>query len=804
LALPLIAALLALEPGWLQAQGTAAGLPVVRVGVVYDGPPTEEAGIAPVQSLELFDLIRTETAALTEREFDVRFPADKQLTAGWSRASSEAALDRLLADPKVDVVLAIGVFGTMAATRRTSIPKPLLGTWGIDSQAQDLPIVGNTTGVDNLNYIILPGSVRKDLRKFKEVIHFSTVHVIHDSLVREFIPKIEEYARAAGDDLDIEIVLVPVDRSVDEALAALPSDTEAVYVTPLNRITAGGIDRLIAALAERRLPSMALEGRRMVERGILMGLRAETDLRRRARRVALNIQQSLLGRNPGDLPVTLDLQEALVINAATARAIGLSFPWRVTIEAEMLGEGAEGVARTLSLTDVVGEAVAANLALRAADRRVAAGAEDIRLARSLRRPQLDAFAEGVEIDDDRARASFGSQAERTGSIGLILSQTIFSDDVNAGVTIAEDLQLSRERDWERQRLDVALQATVAFLNVLRAETRERVERENLKLTESNLDLARRRLRAGQTGKADVYRWESQLATDRSDVIGAGSDVLAARAVLNRVLNRPLEELFGATPAKLEDPDLITSHERLYDYVGNPMDYGLFREFSVEEGLANSFELQALDASIAAQERSYLAAKRSYWSPDISLFGQVDRQFSRSGDGSDPPSIPMLPFEPPDRENWTVGIQATLPLLTGSARRSEVEQSSQDLAALRVERAALAQTIELDIRTVLFDAGSTYPAIELAHEAAEAARQNLILVTDSYSRGLVSIIDLLDAQNAALVAELFAANSVFDFLIDLMRVQRTTSTFDFFASAEGRAAWFERLEAFFRQRRSASP
>ncbi len=82
------------------------------------------------------------------------------------------------------------------------------------------------------------------------------------------------------------------------------------------------------------------------------------------------------------------------------------------------------------------------------------------------------------------------------------------------------------------------------------------------------------------------------------------------------------------------------------------------------------------------------------------------------------------------------------------------------------------------------------------EAAEAARKNLELVTDSYSRGVVSIIDLLDAKNAALVAEGCAANAEYDVLIDLMQLQRGTNNIDFFRSDEERTAWFDRLAAFF--------
>ena len=73
--------------------------------------------------------------------------------------------------------------------------------------------------------------------------------------------------------------------------------------------------------------------------------------------------------------------------------------------------------------------------------------------------------------------------------------------------------------------------------------------------------------------------------------------------------------------------------------------------------------------------------------------------------------------------------------------------------------------------------------------------NLELVSDAYSQGLVSIIDLIDAQNAALVADLGAATAVYDFLVDWVEVERAVGRFSLFMTADERSEFFVRLEAF---------
>jgi len=104
-------------------------------------------------------------------------------------------------------------------------------------------------------------------------------------------------------------------------------------------------------------------------------------------------------------------------------------------------------------------------------------------------------------------------------------------------------------------------------------------------------------------------------------------------------------------------------------------------------------------------------------------------------------------------------------------------------------------VELRIRTVLFDVATSGPAIQFNQEGAEAARKNLELVTKQYTRGIVPIIDLLDAQNASLRADRLAANSVYDFLIDLMFLQRAAANFNFFTSEAERDDFFQRLDAY---------
>ena len=69
----------------------------INIGILTDGPGARP--FVPRQAME------AEILSLTRGEFDVRFPPDKQLNGNWSAAGIQAALDALLNDPDVDLVL---------------------------------------------------------------------------------------------------------------------------------------------------------------------------------------------------------------------------------------------------------------------------------------------------------------------------------------------------------------------------------------------------------------------------------------------------------------------------------------------------------------------------------------------------------------------------------------------------------------------------------------------------------------------------------------------------------------------------
>ena len=614
----------------------------------------------------------------------------------------------------------------------------------------------------------------------------------------EAVPELEANLLSQAQGLDLDLSTVRVGTSASAAIAAIPETADAVYVYPLMQLPPGEFSRLVEGLIERGLPSFSYWGRREVELGLLASLYTSDEFDRLGRRIALNVQRILLGEDAGGLPVDFDRRVRFSLNVGTAELLGVYPSWSIWTEAEIVGDEAPVSQRQLNLSMVAQEAVTTNLELLATRRSVAADDQERRIARSVSYPRVSVAGFGELIDSDRA-ASFSGGPQRLSVGSASVSQLLYSDGARANVQIQDELQLSRVQELEQTRLDIVLDATVAYLDVLRAKAFEEIQRENLSVTRSNLDLAQVRQGLGVAGPAEVIRWENQIANNRRNVIDASAQRNVAEIRVNRLLTRPLEEPFDTEETRFDDPAFRTGASRLEPYLGNPFAFDIFRDFMTGEALRAAPELQQIDAAIRAQDRALVAASRAFWTPTVSFTGDVSAvKTGGAGTSLDLGFAPPGGLARPNAVNWTMNVFASLPLFQGGARRAERARTSVRLEELRLTRRSAAQRVEQRIRSALHAAGASYAGIELSEASADAARRSLALVTDAYEQGAASILDLLDAQNQALVAQEVAASAGFDYLIDFMNVQRAVGQFDFFTAPGDYQAFLERLRLFFEQ------
>jgi len=462
-------------------------------------------------------------------------------------------------------------------------------------------------------------------------------------------------------------------------------------------------------------------------------------------------------------------------------------PFDLLVRAQLIEREALRDGDTLSLEQAMLESVEANLDLRAEDRVVAAGRYDVLLTIARLLPQARGSYIATVIDSDRAKEGNGRSPERSQAGRAELSQVLFDEKLLADVSISKHGLAASEAFRDQVRLDVIQGTGVAFLEVTRAQSSQRIQEENERVTRENLKLAETRRKVGTAAAGEVYRWRSQLAQDERATIFAFRNVRQAEMSLNRILNRKTESLLNLDTDMFGSVTHMFNDEAVGDALKTPDGFEALRQWFAEDAMAHAPELREIAEQIQAQERFLASTEREFWAPTFKVNGQFDAIIDESGAGTTPPRND-------DDQQWRVGLEASIPLFEGGRRIHQTRQAREVLSELRIREDATRKRIDEAVRSAAFQAWSSFMAIDLSRAAADAAARNLDLVTKSYSRGTVSVVDLLDAQNAATTSADEAENAVFDHLIDVLALQRATGRFWMFESEDVRRGELEAIRA----------
>ncbi|MFK5951739.1 MAG: ABC transporter substrate binding protein [Desulfobacterium sp.] len=454
---------------------------------------------------------------------------------------------------------------------------------------------------------------------------------------------------------------------------------------------------------------------------------------------------------------------------------------------------------TLTLLNAVKLTLKNNPALIAKKNEVAAGEMNVKDALSQLYPQIVTDLTGRVIDEETTSALSGV-AERAWDITAQVNQIIYSDKARTNLKTSRHYQKALELSENQDKLDAVLATCISYLELLKARANARIQLENLKLIRSNLNLANNRYKAGASGPSDVYRLESQATSAYTDYLNALAKISASKIHLHQLMDMDLEKETLITDIGLDDNLFLisTPQARQTLDIRNPENFKIFRNHFVKKGLEYSPELAAMTEQILAQKAVYGYAKRAYWSPDVSLFSNVGRTFSKSGEGSDfdssglPSSISSY-FDDPSDSYWKVGVNVTLPLYEGGAKSALKIKSLKTTQQLVYYKKQLANLISENIRMALVAVGASFPSIELTRLSAASAKKNLDLVVDLYAKGSVAVVDLLDAQNAFLNASTLAENAVYDFFVDYISAERASGRFSLLMDAKEKEQWLIELQ-----------
>ena len=320
-----------------------------------------------------------------------------------------------------------------------------------------------------------------------------------------------------------------------------------------------------------------------------------------------------------------------------------------------------------------------------------------------------------------------------------------------GVRQAEMGEVAAGLFLDQARRQVIADAAVAYFGVLIGQETLSVVDQSLKSARAHLKMAQDRFDGGFVVKSDLLRARVRISQLTQERFQAESGLAVARAALNAAMGEPVDrEYHLATPLA----------------AGNGIDTPL--EPWVEASLAHRADYLGMkqQEAIAAEE---IRKTRAAHLPSVDLFGNYE---INSEDWSD------------TADNYTLGAMVRLDLYSGgrdAARTREARAALKDIRALLRE---MEDGIRVQTREAFLQAKSAWGRIGAAGAAVSEAEENLRIVSDRYRNGLLTIVDLLDAEVALDQSRKNRFQALHDYKTSLARLALVTGTIDETFMGEG--------------------
>ncbi len=763
----------------------------IKVAVVLDGQSELESSF--VESL------RSELEKMATDYDDIVVPQELVFQGNNDKLSIAAAIEKAFSAKEADAVVCVGQLSSHLTAIQEKHAKPTFAAQVINAQIQLGESADPKKARKNLNFINLNLDFSVLLDNLQQVRLAKNLALIVDKNFHQVMPEMSGAIKKLAEEQGLTFKQILVEEAIaggDSALAGF----DAALVAPLSGLSEQEFVKLADMLAGAGIVSMSIIGSRQVEQGLFAGIYAEADRVKLARKLSLNLQRLLFGEDPATFDTAFSLNQRLSVNMKTARKLGVYPTWAQMTDAVLFNAEPEDLENKLSLTQVIETAVTRNLQLAAKRQEIEAGRHGVERARSNLRPKISLFARENVLDDDRAETIM-TPAKYTTQIGTDLMQVLFNEPARANIDI-QKLMLAAKKDEEKALiLDIMRDAALAYLNVLKTKTLQAIQRDNLEVTRANLEIAKFREEVGNSGPAEVYRWEIQMAGARQAVIDASAMRKKAELALNQILNSRQEEEFTTADCDIFAKVFLLDQQKVAPYLDNMFGFKIFRDFLVKDTMARAPEIDQLENAIDAQKRAHRSARRRYNNPTIALQGNFTRTLKESGIGEPKPPMPA-PFSGffkyPDKNDWYVGLNVSIPLHEGGDRPAAVRQARANVLQLENNLAHMMQRLELNTRVTLEDARASFASIGLSNTRAEYAAKALDLVQNAYQRGAVNILDLIDAQNASLVSKEASANAMFNFFSDFVRVCRAVGSFEFILNKDSQGEWRQRLHDYYQE------
>jgi len=286
-----------------------------------------------------------------------------------------------------------------------------------------------------------------------------------------------------------------------------------------------------------------------------------------------------------------------------------------------------------------------------------------------------------------------------------------------GISRAKEMNIAASHQLERTDQEILFRVVQSYYGVLLATKQLEVAEQSETTAKSITDRSQVRYDAGLVVESDLLSAKVRLASRAQDLIRARNNLQLARAQLNTAMGLSVDTPYQPADALTERNLTVNSLPDLE-----------------QKALTTRPDLKRIEAQQSAQELSVAIAKSSF-GPRLNAFAgwELDSPTFLAGGGGN---------------NWLGGIELQIDLFQGGAKRAALSRERANAEKIAALKQAASDAVRLEVRQAYYDQDASRQQVEVARTAITQAQESLRIDQDRYDGGLLTITDLLGAEEAA--------------------------------------------------------
>jgi len=300
----------------------------------------------------------------------------------------------------------------------------------------------------------------------------------------------------------------------------------------------------------------------------------------------------------------------------------------------------------------------------------------------------------------------------------------------------------------QQKINLTDQVLRGYYAVLLNQEVVRLHKVSVVRARNHLNVAKKRYESGVVPRLEMMRAEVQLKNTETDLNEALGNLEKSKIFLAKLVGKPAESIFLA--------DSIQFKKAVFD------------EKEIVKGV---LEIKSDLRTLKLRQQmlqDQIGLAKSGNKPNLFLFSGYNVT-----NGFDPMD--------PDKfiDNYNVGVQLAFPLFDGFATSHKIQQAKLNYQNARLQEEEIRELLRMQIRQFFISLKQAEEKIHAQKENIVLAKKTLETADRQYNEGLVSSLDVLDAQQVLSRSELIYTQAIFNHIMTKLDICKAIEDYSWF-------------------------